>query len=75
MEGHDVFVLELLQHSDLREHAVPVSLAVQQLHHTDLVPGNLRAFFVVEALIYCAHTKQGRKKTLKARGPAIGDRA
>jgi hypothetical protein len=41
VEGHDVFVFELLQHPNLCEEAVPVLLGGHKLIHADLVPRHL----------------------------------
>jgi len=55
MKGHDVAVLELLQHADLGEQPVALGRAARgladQLGDADLVPGNLGALFLVEGLV------------------------
>lgn len=58
VEGHDVAVLELLEHADLGKQPVPLAgraarargLA-DELCHADLVPGDLGAFLLVEGLV------------------------
>jgi len=55
VEGHDVAVLELLEHADLGEEPVALSRARRRLAHelgdADLVPGDLGAFLLVEGLV------------------------
>ena len=55
VEGHDVAVLELLEHADLREEPVALGRAARrladELRHADLVPGDLGALFLVEGLV------------------------
>ena len=55
VEGHDVAVLQLFQDADLREEPVALGGAARrladELGHSDLVPGDFRAFLLVESLV------------------------
>jgi len=58
VEGHDVAVLELLEHSDLGKQPVALSRRAararglaHELGHADLVPGDLGALLLVKGLV------------------------
>lgn len=50
VEGHDVLVLQLLQHPDLCKQPLPLCWRIGQVIHFDLVPGHLDALSLIKGL-------------------------
>mmetsp|Transcript_17782 Transcript_17782/g.53545 ORF Transcript_17782/g.53545 Transcript_17782/m.53545 type:complete len:298 (+) Transcript_17782:4301-5194(+) len=71
VETHDIFVLQLLEHPDLREQAISLLLAVHQLHNSDLVPSDFCALLLIEPLVNCFERSTAQnlcKATISAGG-------